>query len=215
MEPPASQWVFPEVQHAPSDLVAVGADLEPGTILAAYRAGCFPMPHRRQLGWWSPVMRGILPLNGLHISRSLRKSQAKFRCTFNSAFEAVVSACASQRRPGGWITKEIQTAYGVLHTLGWAHSVEVWEEDELIGGLYGVGIGGLFAGESMFHTKTDASKVALIALVEQLSDEYAPQRVLDVQWNTPHLARLGVIEIPRQEYLARLSRALLISHPIW
>jgi leucyl/phenylalanyl-tRNA--protein transferase len=188
-------------------LIGVGADLEPGTVLNAYRHGIFPMPvGRRQIGWWSPDPRAIVPLDGLRVARSLRRSRSKFEVRVNTAFNDVIRACATPGRDGGWITPAIIGAYVALHDLGWAHSVETWQEEELVGGLYGVAIGGLFAGESMFHHRSDASKVALVALVEMLqSSGFA---LLDVQWCTPHLASLGAIEISRRQYLELLGTAL-------
>ena len=148
---------------APDDLVCLGADLEPGTLLAAYRAGLFPMPYdRRRLGWWSPDPRGVLPLDRLRVTRSLRRSVRRYEVRIDTAFRDVITACATTRRRGGWITPAFIAAYDRLHELGWTHSVEAWTDDgQLAGGLYGVAIGGLFAGESMFHRGTDASKVAL------------------------------------------------------
>jgi len=194
----------------PDDLVAMGADLEPGTLLAAYRSGMFPMPDSStdQMLWWSPVSRGVLPLGGLRVSRSLRQSAARMEIRVDTAFREVVCACADPSRDSGWIDDDIAAAYTRLHELGWAHSVETWQDGELVGGLYGVAVGGLFAGESMYHRVRDASKVALVGLVELLCDEYADQRLLDVQWQTPHLASLGVVEVERPAYLARLERAL-------
>jgi leucyl/phenylalanyl-tRNA---protein transferase len=163
------------------------------------------------LAWWSPDPRGILPLDHLHVSRSLRRSLGRFEITVDQAFARVMAGCAEPSRPQAWITKDFQHAYGRLHTMGWAHSVEVWNhEGELVGGLYGLEIGGLFAGESMFHTQTDASKAALVGLVEILRSTHDSDRLLDVQWRTPHLASLGVIEIPRPRYLDMLQRALLL-----
>lgn len=212
VEPPPGPWAFPAAR-GDDDLVGVGADLLPGTLLAAYRAGLFPMPvgeapQDSVLGWWSPVQRGILPLDGLKVSRSLAKSCRRFEVRVDTAFEDVIDACADGRRAQGWITDDIRDAYVALHRLGWAHSVESWspEDGTLAGGLYGVAIGGLFAGESMFHRRPDASKVALVRLVDRLRDG-AP-RLLDVQWCTPHLASLGAAEITRHEYLRRLSAAL-------
>lgn len=161
---------------------------------------------RRKVGWWSPDPRGILPLGGLRVSRSLRKARPRFRVTVDAAFDEVVSACADPARPHGWISREIREAYRRLHHLGWAHSVEAWDDDGLAGGLYGVAIGGFFAGESMFHRRTDASKVALVRLVEGLGDD--PGALLDVQWVTPHLASLGAVEVARPAYLELLGRAL-------
>jgi leucyl/phenylalanyl-tRNA--protein transferase len=195
------------------EIVATGGDLAPGTILSAYRHGQFPMPiEGKVLAWWSPNPRGVLPLDGLKVSRSLRKSCARYRVSVNTAFAEVVAACADRRRPGAWITKDIQKAYVNLHRLGWAHSVETWDEhDRLAGGLYGLAINGLFAGESMFHRATDASKVALIYLVDLLRN--GGTALLDVQWQTPHLASLGVVEVTRDEYHRRLQEALAIPLP--
>jgi leucyl/phenylalanyl-tRNA--protein transferase len=195
------------------EIVATGGDMAPGTILAAYRGGQFPMPlEGRVLAWWSPNPRGVLPLDGLKVSRSLRKSCARYRISVNTAFEDVIAACADRRRPGAWITKDVQKAYVKLHRLGWAHSVETWDErGHLAGGLYGIAINGLFAGESMFHRAPDASKVALVHLVDLLRD--GGTTLLDVQWRTPHLASLGVIEVSRAEYHRRLREALAIPLP--
>lgn len=208
IEPPPSQWRLPSPTEADSQgLVGVGADLEPGTLLAAYRNGLFPMPLRKKVvGWWSPDPRGILPLDGLKVSRSLRRSCGRFESTFDTQFEKVMRACADPHRPHGWITEDFVQAYTLLHRLGWAHSVETWRGGELVGGLYGVRIGRFFAGESMFHTTTDASKVALVALVDWLKDTGAT--LLDVQWSTDHLRSLGAVEIPRVEYLRRLTTAV-------
>lgn len=185
----------------------MGADLEPGTVLAAYRRGLFPMPVGDRLGWWSPDPRGVLPLDGLRVTRSLRRSCRRFHLQVDTAFAQVVDACADERREHGWITPEVKDAYERLHELGWAHSVEAWSDDgRLVGGLYGMAIGGLFAGESMFHHERDASKVALVGLVSLLVEHGA--RLLDVQWQTPHLASLGVVEIARADYLARLAPAV-------
>jgi leucyl/phenylalanyl-tRNA---protein transferase len=191
-------------------VVGVGADLEPGTLLCAYRGGIFPMPveaaGEELLVWWSPDPRGIIPLDGLRVGRSLRRSCARFEVRVDTAFEAVIDACADPARTGRWITPAIRDAYVRLHHLGWAHSVEAWDGDGLAGGLYGVAIGGLFAGESMFFRRTDASKVALVGLVDRLREGGAS--LLDVQWVTPHLAFLGAVEIPRRRYLERLAEAI-------
>ncbi len=218
MEPPPSCWVFPPADEAEDDVVGVGADLEPGTVLAGYRSGMFPMPldgrRGRVLGWWSPDPRGILPLDALRVSRSLRKATARFEIRMDTAFGEVIGACADQRRPSGWISPAIRSAYLELHRLGWAHSVEAWSRADgaLAGGLYGVAVGGLFAGESMFHRVSDASKVALVALVDLLHDGDR-RRLLDVQWSTDHLASLGAVAIPRSDYLARLADALRAPLP--
>jgi leucyl/phenylalanyl-tRNA--protein transferase len=250
MEPPASGWALGLENAEPGeDLVGVGADLEPGTILMGYRRGLFPMGlgrrGHRPMGWWSPDPRGILPLERLHVSRSLRRSMTRFEIRVNTAFEDVVAGCADPSRDGPWITGSIARAYLALHRLGWAHSVECWSGGRLAGGLYGVAIGGLFAGESMFHVDRDASKVAVAALVRLLdpSREQAAEpgseadggpkstppalatapappappapseRLFDVQWRTDHLATLGVVAVPRSEYLQRLERALPLPLP--
>ncbi|GAB2680123.1 leucyl/phenylalanyl-tRNA--protein transferase [Thalassiella azotivora] len=204
---------------AGEDLVAAGADLEPATLLAAYRSGLFPMGLGRHgrppWGWWSPDPRGVLPLDGLRVSRSLRRSARRLRWTTDTAFREVVAGCADPRREGRWITPRVAAAYTRLHELGHAHSVEVWQGDRLVGGLYGVEVGGLFAGESMFHGVTDASKVALVALVDVLRADGDPRRLLDVQWSTPHLAGLGVVEVPRAEYLRRLASAVAAPPAAW
>jgi leucyl/phenylalanyl-tRNA--protein transferase len=208
IEPPPTRWQLPNAESADEHgLVGLGADLEPGTLLAAYRSGTFPMPITglEPMAWWSPDPRGVLPLAGLRVTKSLARSTRRFELRVDTAFDAVVAACAEPSRRGGWISEAIARAYDALHDLGWAHSVEAWSPDEkLVGGLYGVAIGGLFAGESMFHRAPDASKVALVGLAERLG----PDALLDVQWRTPHLASLGAVEIPRAEYLARLSAAL-------
>lgn len=209
-EPPATPWVFPPVDSADdSGLLGLGADLEPGTLLAAYRAGVFPMPigPDNDVGWWSPDPRAIIPLDGLYVSRSLQKSLARYEVGFDTAFDRVVEGCADPARPHGWITGEMQAAYRRLFDLGWVHSVEVWDQSgELVGGLYGVGIRGLFAGESMFHRARDASKVAMVHLVDKLRADGAV--LFDVQWQTPHLQSMGAVEIARAEYLERLAIAL-------
>jgi len=215
VEPPHTQWQLSAEDADPGDdLVGVGADLAPGTVLAAYRAGLFPMHLRDDnddelLGWWSPDPRGVLPLDGVRITRSLTQSMRRFRVTTDHAFQEVMQACADQDRSGRWITPQFLTTYVHLHELGWAHSVEVWSGDgSLVGGLYGIEVGGLFAGESMFHTERDASKVALVGLVRHLNSAPDPDRLLDVQWQTDHLATLGVIEVPRLEYFDRLKTAV-------
>lgn len=216
MEPPPSPWGFPDPGDADEHgIVGIGADLAPGTLLEAYRSGIFPMPLERggPMAWWSPDPRGVLPLDGLRVSRSLRRSCRRYEVRVDTSFDDVTVACASPRRSGGWITDPMRVAYGELHRLGWAHSVEAWDDEGLAGGLYGVAIGGLFAGESMFHRRADASKVALVALVDLLRDGPAADRVLDVQWRTEHLASLGVVEVPRREYLRRLDVALRLDLP--
>lgn len=215
VDPGPTPWVIPSPADAdPEGPVALGADLAPATLLAAYRTGVFPMPVRRGrvLAWWSPDPRGVLPLDGLRVSTSLRKATRRHTTTVDAAFETVIDACADPRRHGGWIDRDIRRAYTELHRLGWAHSVEAWSSDGVLaGGLYGVAIGGLFAGESMFHRQTDGSKVALVGLVDRLRDGGA--ELLDVQWTTPHLASLGARDIPRAEYLERLAAAVATPLP--
>jgi leucyl/phenylalanyl-tRNA--protein transferase len=208
VEPAPTPWRFPPPDGADeTGLVCLGGDLEPGTLLAAYRSGLFPMPaSRRHLGWWSPDPRGVLPLDGPRVSRSLRRSLRRYDVRVDTAFRAVVEACAQPDRPGGWITPRIVDAYTRLHELGWAHSVEAWSADGLAGGLYGVAISGLFAGESMFSAGVDASKVALVGLVQHL--RRSGMVLLDVQWRTEHLATLGVVDVPRSRYLELLAEAL-------
>ncbi|WP_183096302.1 leucyl/phenylalanyl-tRNA--protein transferase [Nocardioides stalactiti] len=229
IEPPPTPWELPSREHlgdlgGDHDLVAMGADLAPGTLLAAYRRGLFPMPEQARprlrvrgaaptVGWWCPAQRGVLRLDGLKVSRSLRRSTRDFEVRVNTAFDEVVAACGDPTRTGAWIDSGIQKAYGDLHRLGWAHSVEAWQEGVLAGGLYGVAIGGLFAGESMFHRVRDASKVALVGLVDLITDVHAADRLIDVQWSTPHLDSLGVEEIPRSDYLARLPALLDVPLP--
>ncbi len=215
VEPPPCRWQLPDPEGADTDgIVGIGADLAPGTVLAAYRLGLFPMHLDRRgrvLGWWAPDPRGVIPLDGLRVSRSLRRSARRFEIRVDTVFDQVMAACAEPRPKGGhWIRSSIIEAYRELHGLGWAHSVEVWDRDggELVGGLYGVAIGGLFAGESMFHRVTDASKVALMGLVEILGEDGDPRRLLDVQWATPHLSSLGAIEVPSAEYRRHLRDAL-------
>jgi leucyl/phenylalanyl-tRNA--protein transferase len=212
--------MLPDLDHLPpelkgEDLVGFGGDLEPGTLLSAYRSGLFPMHvpfedetgESVEIGWWSPEPRGVLPVDGLIVSRSLRQSCRRLSTTVNVAFDAVMDACGERREGGQWINADIKRAYRQLHDMGWAHSIETWQGDVLVGGLYGVSIGGLFAGESMFHRVRDASKVALVRLVDDLHDS-GVARLLDVQWVTEHLASLGAVEIPRAEYLRRLAAAL-------
>ena len=204
---------------AGEDLVAVGADLAPATLIEAYASGLFPMGlglnGRPPIGWWSPDPRGVLLPAQLQVSRSLRRSCRRFEVTVDRAFDTVVERCADPSRSGRWITRKVATAYRRLHELGWAHSVEVWDDDGLAGGLYGVAIGGLFAGESMFHRATDASKVALVALVEHLALAHDPRRIVDVQWATPHLQSLGVVAVPRETYRLLLRGALTAPPVPW
>lgn len=236
VEPPPTAWSFPPPENADAHgLVGVGADLAPGTLLAAYRAGIFPMPlpRRKSLikrfaggagasvapeltGWWSPDPRGVLPVGAVHVSRSLARTRRRFTIRVDTAFDAVVRACADPARPGGWISPGMFAAYRRLHDAGWAHSIEAWTAGgRLAGGVFGLAIGGLFAGESMFHHERDASKAALAALGDLLATGAGPpeERVLDVQWTTPHLCSLGALDLARADYLERLAVALAMPLP--
>ena len=207
-------------QWREDDLIGVSRDFDAGLAIAAYASGVFPMPAPGGLmGWYSPLRRGVLPLDGLRVSRSLRKMLGRYEIRTDTAFDAVLAGCADRRRPNGWIDDRIRRVYRQLHRQGVVHSVEAWTAGgELAGGLYGVSVGGLFAGESMFHRPDigrDASKVALVALVDRLREAGETGRLLDVQWVTPHLASLGVVEISRAEYLKRLAVALPLPSPSW
>jgi leucyl/phenylalanyl-tRNA--protein transferase len=210
--PPTPWRLEPPPDDHPDDLWAVGADLEPGTLLAAYRLGLFPMPIRGAIGWFSPARRGIVPVAPFAPSRSLRRARARYEVRVDTAFATVVAGCMRPGDPRSWIDDEVVSAYGRLHALGVAHSIEAWDAEGLAGGLYGVAIGGLFAAESMFYTRTDASKAAFVGLVEALQAAGdAERRLLDVQWLTPHLAALGAIEVRRAEYRRRLAVALELA----
>jgi len=218
IEPSSSRWQLDLDQATPQDdLVGIGADLEPGTLLMAYRVGLFPMgvgeDDSAPTGWWSPDPRGVLLPGHVRVSRSLRKSLRYFDIRVDTAFSEVMAGCADPSRDGCWITPAITAAYTRLHELGWAHSVEAWRDGELLGGLYGLALGGLFAGESMFHRATDASKCALVGLADLVFADGDPRRIIDVQWATPHLASLGVSEMPRSDYIARLERSLTLQVP--
>lgn len=208
VEPLPSRFDLPDPRSARGDVVAVGGDLLPGTVLQAYRKGMFPMHlPDGHLGWWSPIERAVIPLDGLHVSRSLRQSCRRYFSTVDEDFEGVITGCADPSREGEWITPEFIDTYTELHRLGWAHSIEVWDsEDSLVGGLYGIGVGGLFAGESMFHRTRDASKVALVHLVVVMSA--GDGGLLDVQWLTPHLESMGATIVGKEAYLDRLAREL-------
>ncbi|MDA3022773.1 MAG: leucyl/phenylalanyl-tRNA--protein transferase [Actinomycetota bacterium] len=210
VEPAPCEWLLPDPELAApgEDVVGLGADLAPGTVLQAYRMGLFPMHvDTGELGWWSPDPRGILRLADLRVSRSLRKSIGQFEVTIDREFTRVMRECGDSRRDGVWITEEFINTYSALHEMGWAHSIEVWRNRELAGGLYGIEVGGLFAGESMFYLEPDASKVALVALVNKLRT-CGDGRFIDVQWHTKHLASLGAIAISRSEYLRALAKAM-------
>ena len=214
-EPAPSRWMLPEpALSGPDDIIALGADLAPGTLIEAYRCGMFPMhlPEQGALAWWSPWERGILPVDGMVISRSLARSNRRYETSVDRAFDRVIDGCADPARSDGWIDDDIREAYVSLHQLGWAHSIETWSSSgDLVGGLYGVSIGGLFAGESMFHRERDASKVALIRLVEIMRS--AENALIDVQWVTDHLESLGAVAISRSQYLARLELAITSKPP--
>lgn len=194
---------MPHPSSADEDgVVGVGADLEPPSLVDAYRRGIFPWPHPGMpLPWFSPDPRGVLELDGFHISRSLRRTlrRSGWETTVDLAFPAVVAGCAEGREEGTWITADMARAYRNLHELGWAHSLEVWDGHALIGGIYGVQVGAVFTGESMFHRASDASKVALADLVARL--DAAGGRLLDVQIATPHLESLGAVAVPRDWFL--------------
>ncbi|WP_441971554.1 leucyl/phenylalanyl-tRNA--protein transferase [Pedococcus sp. 2YAF34] len=218
IEPLPTSWEFDLTEvEAGEDLVAVGGDLRAGTLLEAYRSGVFPMglgEHgARPLGWWSPDPRGVLLPGAAHASRSLRRSLRHFETRVDTAFDEVLAACADPTRDGRWITPEIVDAYTELHALGWAHSIETWRDGELVGGLYGLAVGGLFAGESMFHRETDASKAAVLAMAGFVFADGDPRRIIDVQWATDHLRTLGIVSIPREDYLERLDAALDLAPP--
>lgn len=203
-------WRIPDPSTADADaggVVGFGADLKPSTLVDAYRRGIFPWPHPGvATPWFSPDPRALLPLDGLHVSRSLRQRlrRSGWETTVDSRFEEVVAACAD--RPGGegtWIGRDMEQSYVRLWRMGWAHSLEVWDGHELIGGLYGVAVGGCFTGESMFHRTTDASKVALVDLVARWME--AGGAFVDVQLPTAHLSSMGAVEVPRSQFLRRLE----------
>ncbi|GAB4136517.1 MAG: leucyl/phenylalanyl-tRNA--protein transferase [Planctomycetota bacterium] len=202
---------FPDPEEFDEEgCVMIGADLAPERLLVAYRSGIFPW-HAEDLPllWWSPDPRAVIDPRTLHVSRSLgrRLRRASHELTWNRCFSRVVRECASGEGREGrtWILPEMVDAYCALHERGNAHSLEVWEEGELAGGIYGVQVGGLFAAESMFHRRRDASKIALVALVRSLFR--AGIELMDVQFATPHLKSMGAVEIPRKDYLKRAKRA--------
>lgn len=178
------------------------------TLLGAYRAGFFPMAVEGRIRWFFPVRRGIVPLDTFHVPRRLQRTlrSGRFEVSVDRAFGEVIAACAAGRRGGTWIDGEIVASYTGLYEKGYAHSVETWRDGALVGGLYGVSLQGAFFGESMFHRLTDASKVALCALVERLRAR--GYELLDVQWRTPHLARLGAVDVSQSRYRALLKRAM-------
>jgi leucyl/phenylalanyl-tRNA--protein transferase len=207
-----SHYQFPDPTTAadPGDdgggLVGFGADLAPATLVDAYRRGIFPWPHPGvQLPWFSPDPRSVLFPDRLRVSRSLRQRLRRcgWESTVDAAFDDVAAACADRPGEATWVTADMRRAYGRLRQLGWAHSVEIWNGAELVGGLYGVAVGGCFTGESMFHRLTDASKVALADLVARWRE--AGGAFVDVQLATDHLTGLGAVDIPRAEFLSRLA----------
>lgn len=202
---------FPDPRYAPSDVVAMGEDLRVSTLREAYRKGIFPWPHDGlPLPWFSPRRRAVILFDELHVGRSLRKAQQRnaFTFTIDRDFRAVIRACSEAERPeqdGTWIEPKIVDAYTRLHDAGDAHSVEVWDGDELVGGLYGVDAGGVFTGESMFHRRSDASKLALLYLVDHIRARGGT--LIDCQVMTPHMEALGAREIPRGRFLDLLADA--------
>ena len=205
---------FPDVKEAdPEGLLAVGGDLLPQRLLLAYRQGIFPWYSENEpILWWSPDPRGIIPLNEFHINRTIQKilKRGTFEISVNTAFEEVIRACAVREgnATSGWITEDMISSYINLYKMGFAHSVEVWKDGKLAGGLYGVAICGMFAGESMFHRESNASKVALCALVERMKErDYS---LLDCQMVTEVTSQMGAIKISRADYLQRLKIALKV-----
>ena len=196
----------------PDGLLAVGGNLEPETLLSAYQQGIFPwFDEDTPILWWSPDPRAILEFDNLYISKRLARTirTNKFQVTFNQDFDAVVQGCTYRPEEGTWITPEVANAYGEFHRRGHAHSVEVWQQGVLVGGLYGVAIGGLFAGESMFSTVSDASKIALVALVSRLKEK--GYQLFDLQIINEHTSTMGATEIPRDDYLARVKLAIQLK----
>ncbi len=208
---------FPPAENAlqvPNGLLAIGADLEPQTLVAAYERGIFPWSDDRNLNlWWCPDPRSVLFTAKMHISHSLRRRLRRddYRVSVDTAFDRVIDACAETRREGTWISHALQKSFCILHRKGIAHSVEVWEGDTLAGGLYGLALGRYFAGESMFALRPDASKIALAHLCAQLHARGFA--LIDCQLHSPHLATLGAETIPRQEFLQRLQRARALPGP--
>ncbi len=203
--------IFPPAELAREDgLLAVGGNLEPETLLTAYEQGIFPWYNRGEpILWWSPDPRLVLYPQELHVSRRLKRKlrQGRFRITVDQAFEEVMTACANVRLMKGqetWITEEMLQAYVTLHEMGWCRSVETWQDGQLVGGLYGIALGKVFFGESMFSLVSDASKVALKALCDRMVER--GMKLIDCQVTTAHLVRMGAKEIPRQEFLALLRR---------
>ena len=203
--------IFPDPRYAPGDVVALGEDLRVSTLREAYRRGIFPWPHESvPMPWFSPLRRAVIFLDRLHVGRSLRKAAKRAGLTFtiDRDFRSVIQACAAMERPeqdGTWIEPNIIAAYTRFHAAGDAHSIEAWENDALVGGLYGVDAGGVFTGESMFHRRPDASKLALLFLADHLRERGAA--LIDCQVMTPHMEALGAREIARGRFLDLLAEA--------
>ena len=195
-------------------LTFFGSTWDSDVLLAAYRLGMFPMPHEISgqecaIGWWSPVERAIFKPSAIVVSTSLRRAFKQFEITMDQDFAAVVRACGDPARPSGWINEDVVDAYCALHRQGVAHSVEVWNHaGKLVGGLYGLDLGGVFAAESMFHTQSNASKVALAFLGQRLVDDSG--RIIDTQWLTNHLASMGATTVSRLEYCTALPELLAL-----
>jgi len=200
------------------DLVCVGGALTSGLLLDGYRSGLFAMAvrirRRDVLGWFSPDPRGVLEPERVHRSRTDRRLATRFETRVDTAFDEVVAGCADPARDGAWIGEEYAAAYADLHRAGRAHSVETWADGRLVGGLFGVSVGGLFAAESKFHRQTGASKAAVVALAQLLAAEATGPRLVDVQWATPHLESLGVTELARPHYLRRLAELVEVPEPV-
>lgn len=210
---------FPDIKGAlddPNGLLAAGGDLNPRRLLNAYRNGIFPwFDDHQPILWWSPDPRAVILPEHIHISRSLAKHirRGDFRISFDEAFSDVVQACAAPRSysDGTWITDEMHAAYCEIHRMGYAHSLEVWQQDSLIGGLYGISLGKLFFGESMFSNTTNGSKIALVALAKQLQSWQFP--LIDCQIPNPHLSSMGAIEISRADFSKYLNNYAGLAHP--
>ncbi|MDX1509730.1 MAG: leucyl/phenylalanyl-tRNA--protein transferase [Nitriliruptorales bacterium] len=211
---PPSSWAFPSADQADEDgIVGIGADLDPRTLVTAYQRGIFPWPHGwPSLPWFSPDPRAVIRPETLHVSRSLQRTlrRSGWHTTCDAAFRHVIAGCASARHDGTWITPAMVDAYTRLHELGWAHSIEVWDDEQLVGGLYGVQVGAVFTGESMFSRSRDASKVAMCDLLDRFAE--AGGHVLDAQLMTEHLASMGAVPVPRQQWLAELAE--LVHRPV-
>ena len=216
MSRPGKSKFFPAVETADADgLMCIGGSLAPEWLLDAYSHGIFPWPmvaEYEMLAWWSPDPRAILETDELHVSRRLARTcrSGKFKVTCDQDFAGVIRGCAEapERRGGTWLSPSMIAAYHAMHDLGHAHSVEVWRDDRLVGGTYGIAIGGFFAAESKFHYETDASKVALVRLVRHL--ECRGFLLLDIQQLTEHTVRMGATEIPRRVFLRRLRAAITL-----